>query len=153
VTRFVSEALAKHKRDGFFSGNDRIDHYSHENASQEVKLSYAACFVLIESCTGKVGGFHTLSAHCIILNDAAQGLAKKLLRYPNVPLGAGEGSMLLYDAISRVAKAPVGAYAICADTTDEVAVAFYHDHQFQPLVSRPQSLFLPMKTALAPVSG
>jgi hypothetical protein len=36
---------------------------------------------------------------------------------------------------------------------DEVAAAFYRDHQFQPLVSRPQSLFLPMKTALALVSG
>ena len=61
--------------------------------------------------------------------------------------------MLLYDAISRVAEAPAGAYAICADAIDEDAAAFYRDHQFQPLVSRPQSLFLPMKTAMALVSG
>jgi hypothetical protein len=56
---------------------------------------------------------------------------------------------LLYDAIRRVAKALVGAHAICADAIDDDAAAFYRDHQFQPLVSRPKSLFLPMKTALA----
>ncbi len=39
--------------------------------------------------------------------------------------GAGLGSMLLYDAISRVAQAPIGAYAICADAIDEDATAFY----------------------------
>jgi hypothetical protein len=61
--------------------------------------------------------------------------------------------MLLYDAIGRVAKAPIGAYAICADAINEDATAFYTKHQFQPLVSRPQSLFLPMKTALALVIG
>jgi len=37
--------------------------------------------------------------------------------------GAGLGSMLLYDAISRVAKAPVGAYPICTDAMDEDAAA------------------------------
>ena len=55
--------------------------------------------------------------------------------------------MLLYDAISRVAKALKGAYAICADAIDEAATVFYLKHQFQPLVSRAQTLFLPMKTA------
>ncbi|MCX5958589.1 MAG: DUF1778 domain-containing protein [Cyanobacteria bacterium] len=37
---------------------------------------------------------------------------------------AGLGSMLLYEAISRVAKAPIGAYAICADAIDEAATVF-----------------------------
>jgi GNAT superfamily N-acetyltransferase len=169
VTRFVSEALAKHERAAFLSGNDRMDRYFREMVSQDIKRSYAACYVLIERSTDKLAGFYTLSAHSIPLNDVAPELAKKLPRYPSVPVvligwmgrdlafrGAGVGTMLLYDAISRVAKAPVGAYAICADAADaidEVAAAFYRDHQFQPLVSRLQSLFLPMKTALALVSG
>jgi len=93
-------------------------------------------------------------------------LAKELPRYPSVPVvligwmgrdrafrGTGIGSMLLYDAIGRVVKAPVGVYAICADTIDENAAAFYRKHQFQPLHSRPQNLFLPMKTALALFDG
>jgi hypothetical protein len=61
--------------------------------------------------------------------------------------------MLLYDAIGRVAKAPIGAYTICTDAINEDATAFYTKHQFQPLVSRPQTLFLPMKTAQDLVSG
>ena len=174
MTRFVSEALAKHERAAFLSGNDRVDLYFRETVSQDVKRKYAACYVLIERSTSKVAGFYTLSAHSIPLNDVAPELAKKLPRYPSVPVvligwmgrdlafrGAGVGSLLLYDAISRVAKAPLGAYAICADATadaiadaiDELAAASYRDHQFQPLVSRPQSLFLPIKTALALVSG
>ena len=166
MTRFVSEALAKHARAAFLSGNDRVDLYLRETVSQDVKRKYAACYVLIERSTAKVAGFYTLSAQSIPLNDVAPELAKKLPRYPSVPVvligwmgrdlafrGAGLGSMLLYDAISRVAQAPIGAYAICADAIDEDATVFYLKHQFQPLLSRPQTLFLPMKTAQALFSG
>ena len=166
MKRFVSEALARHERADFCSGHDRIDRYFRETVSQDVKRSYAACYVLIERSSGKLAGFYTLSAHSIPLNDIAPELAKKLPRYPSVPVvligwmgrdlafrGAGLGSMLLYDAISRVAQAPIGAYAICADAIDEDATVFYLKHQFQPLLSRPQTLFLPMKTAQALFSG
>jgi len=65
----------------------------------------------------------------------------------------GLGSMLHYDAISRVAKAPIGAYAICAKAMDEGATALYLKHQFQSLVSRPQTIFLPLKKAQALVNS
>jgi hypothetical protein len=115
----------------------------------------------VSESLGKLAGSYTLSAHSLRLNEVAPELARKLPRYPSVPAvligwmnrgigfrGAGVGAMLLYDAISRVATSPVGAHAICADAIDEAAAAFYREHQFQPLVSRPRSLFLPMKTAL-----
>ena len=57
MTRFVSEALAKHERAGFCSGHDRIDRYFGETVSQDMKRSYAACFALIERSSGKVVGF------------------------------------------------------------------------------------------------
>jgi plasmid stabilization system protein ParE len=126
VTRFVSAALAKHERAAFLSGNDRVDlyfrEYFRETVSQDVKRKYAACYVLIERSTGKVAGFYMLSAHSIPLNDLAPELAKNLPRYPSVPVvligwmgrdlafrGAGVGSLLLDDAISRLAKAPACA--------------------------------------------
>jgi GNAT superfamily N-acetyltransferase len=162
VSRFVSEALAKHERSAFTSGNERIDRYFREAVSQDVKRCYAACYLLIERSSEKIAGFYTLSAHSIPLNDVPPELARKLPRYPSVPVvligwmgrdlasrGTGIGSLLLYDAIRRVVKAPVGVYAICADAIDENAAAFYRKHQFQPLRSRPQTLFLPMKTAIA----
>ncbi len=62
--------------------------------------------------------------------------------------GQQVGSLLLADAITRLAKAPIGVHAICADAIDESAAAFYREHQFQPFASRPNAFYLPMKTAL-----
>jgi ribosomal protein S18 acetylase RimI-like enzyme len=89
-------------------------------------------------------------------------VVKKLPRYPSVPAvligclgrdmasrGAHVGSMLLADAIARLAAAPLGVHALCADAIDETAAAFYREHQFQPFGSRPGSFYLPMKTAVA----
>jgi len=160
VTRFVSEALAKHERAAFLSGNDRVVIYFRETVSQGVKREYDARYVLIVRSTGKIAACYTLSAHSIPLNDVAPELAKKLPRYSSVPVvligwmgrdlafrGTGVGSLLLYDAISRAAKVPIRAYAICADAIDESAVGIYRKHQFQHLLSRPKTLFLPVKTA------
>jgi GNAT superfamily N-acetyltransferase len=166
VTRFFTESLGQRERAAFTSGHERIDRYFREIVNQDIKRKYAACYVLVERATDRIAGFYTLSAHSVALNDIGPELAKKLPRYPSVPAvligwmgrelafrGEGVGSLLLYDAISRVAIAPVGAHAICADAIDEAAAAFYRDDQFQPLASRPQSLFLPMKTALALVNS
>jgi hypothetical protein len=57
--------------------------------------------------------------------------------------------MLLYDAIARLAASPAGVHAICADAIDADAAAFYRVHGFEAFASRPQSFYLPMKTALA----
>jgi ribosomal protein S18 acetylase RimI-like enzyme len=161
VTRLFSEALAKHDRAGFSSGNERVDRYFHTTVSQDVRRNYAASYVLVERDTGKLAGFYTLSSYSVPLNDIAPEWVKKLPRYPSVPAvligwlgrdrafrGAGTGTLLLYDAISRIAKSPVGVHAICADAIDEAAVTFYREHEFLPLVGRPQSLYLPMHTAV-----
>ena len=60
--------------------------------------------------------------------------------------------MLLADAITRLATAPVGIHALCADAIDDAAAAFYREHQFRPFISRPQSFYLPTKTAFALVN-
>jgi len=96
----------------------------------------------------------------------AADVAKKLPRYPSVPaaligwLGRDEsyrgqhvGAMLLADALTRLATAPLGVHAICADAIDVAAAAFYREHQFQPFNSRPNSFYLPMKTAQALTTG
>jgi len=166
LKRFISQALGAHARTAFASGNERIDRYFRETVSQDVKRGYAACYVLVERATGTLAGFYTLSAHGVPLNDIAADLRKKLPRYPSVPAvligwmgrdlgfrGDGIGTLLLYDAIARIAHSPIGAHAICADAIDDEAAAFYRKHQFRPLDSRPRGLFLPMKTALLLVAG
>lgn len=166
MTRFVSEALSDHDRTQFNSGNERIDRYFRETVSQDVKRKYAACYVLVEKASGQVAGFYTLSSHTIPLTEVSADIAKKLPRYPSIPAvligwlgrhvafqGQGIGSLLLFDAIARVASSPVGAHALCADAIDEAVAMFYRTHQFEPFASRPHSLFLPMKTALELVKG
>jgi ribosomal protein S18 acetylase RimI-like enzyme len=165
VTRFASEALAKHDRATFNSGSERIDRYFRETVSQDIKRNYAACYVLVEQESAKVAGFYTLFSHSIPLTELSPEWAKKLPRWPSVPAvligwlgrdlafrGQAIGPMLLYDAIGRLAASPVGAHAICADALDEAAAAFYQAHQFQPFVSRPHSLYLPLKTVFELVS-
>jgi ribosomal protein S18 acetylase RimI-like enzyme len=162
VTAFVSEALGQHDRSAFTSGNERIDGYFRQTVSQDVKRSYAACYVLVDKASTKIAGFYTLSSHSIPLTELAVDMRRKLPRYPSVPAvligwlgrdlsfrGLHVGSMLLADAITRLAAAPIGVHALCADAIDDAAAAFYREHQFQPFVSRPHSLYLPMKTAVA----
>ena len=136
MTAFFSEALGKHDRSAFASGNERIDGYFRQTVSQDVKRGYAACYVLVEKVNAKIAGFYTLSSHGIPLTDLAQDIARKLPRYPSVPAvligwlgqdisfrGQHVGSLLLADAITRLAALPIGVHAICADAIDDTAGA------------------------------
>ena len=162
MTPFHSEALGRHTRSSFSSGNARIDDYFRHAVSQDIKRGYCACHVLVERSTSRIAGFYTLSSHSIPLTELAQDLARKLPRYPSVPAvligwlgrdlawrGRQIGPLLLADAIVRIAAAPIGVHALCADAIDDAAAAFYMAHQFRPFNSRPQSLYLPMKTAVS----
>ena len=166
MSEVFSEALCKHDRAAFTGGNDRIDSYFRQTVSQDVKRGYAACYVLVERSSGKVAGFYTLSSHSIPLIDVPADVARKLPRYPSIPAvligwlgrdlafrGQHIGPMLLADAIARLAAAPVGIHAICADAIDAAAAAFYREHQFQAFNSRPLGFYLPLKTALALVAS
>jgi ribosomal protein S18 acetylase RimI-like enzyme len=161
VTRFFSEALGKHDRTAFASGNERIDTYFRATVSQDVKRHYAQCYVLVERETNRLAGFYSLSATNIPLVEIPAELARKLPRYPTVPAaligwlgrdlgfrGQEIGAMLLRDAVVRVAASNIGVYALCADAIDDAAVGFYLRLLFTPFGGRPKSLFLPLVTAL-----
>ena len=161
MTRFYSEALSKHDRAAFASGNERIDTYFRTTISQDVKRHYAQCYVLVEKATNRLAGFYSLSATNIPLTEIPGDLARKLPRYPTVPAaligwlgrdlgfrGQEIGAMLLRDAVVRVAASNIGVYALCADAIDDAAVSFYQRFLFTPFEGRPKSLFLPVATAL-----
>jgi len=160
--RFHIEPLTKaHDRSCFACGNPRIDAYFHIRVSQDVKHDYAKCYVVIETTTGQIAGFYTLSSNSVLLAEVPQPLASKLPRYPTVPAvligwlardhrfaGLGLGEALVFDAVKRVATAPIGAHAIFADAIDEAAGLFYRELGFMPLVSRPNAYYLPIVTAM-----
>ena len=162
MSRFVSEALAKHDRSAFASGNDKIDGYFRNVVSQDVRRGYAACYVLVETESGKLAGFYTLTSSNIPLDQIPPAMARKLPRYPTVPAvligwlardvgfkGQNVGTMLLYDAFARIATSPVGVHAILVNAIDDEAEAFYRKNLFIPFAANARSLFLPVATALA----
>lgn len=156
---FIIEPLRGHDRSDFACGTDALDHYLRTQASQDVKRLIANCFVAVDEATGVVAGYYTLAATSIRADDLPSELLKRLPRYPVLPAALvgrlavdrrfhrkGLGSALLADAALRVLEGDVKALALIVDAKDQSAIAFYRAQGFQPFISRPMSLFLPLGT-------
>jgi GNAT superfamily N-acetyltransferase len=146
-------------RSAFRCGNDRIDRFFQNVVSQDIRRNYARCFVCIEAESQALVGFYTLSAQSVDLGDIPAEMAKKLPRYPRIPcvlMGwlavdsrfarRGIGSLLLADALDRVVRSDIGAYAVLVDPIDEAASEFYRHHAFVSLGPENTRLVLPLAT-------
>lgn len=159
---FRVEALSSHDRAAFCCGNDRIDRYFRETVTQDAKRRLANCFVAVETATGKLAGFYTLTSSSIPLSEIPEDLRKKLpSRLPvGVALigwlgrhvdfkGRDLGGILLIDAIKRIASADVASHAIIVDAIDDHAIEFYRGYGFVSLdADRPNRMYLPVATAV-----
>lgn len=159
------EPLAKHhERSGFRCGSDALDRYLQQQARQDADKHVAAPFVLVAADSPVVLGYYTLSASVIGVQDVAPDLAKKLPRYPQLPVtligrlavdqtrkGQGHGEWLLMDALQRSLHhaAQIAAMAVVVDAKDDAADAFYRHFDFQPLQATSRRLYLPMQTIAA----
>ncbi|SMF97911.1 Acetyltransferase (GNAT) domain-containing protein [Methylomagnum ishizawai] len=156
--KFIIEILASHhyKKD-FSCGNEALDRYFANQASQDVKRRVSGCYVAIEKATGRIAGYYTLSASGIPLEDMPEGLAKKLPRYPIVPVaclgrlavdknyhGQKLGAALLWDSIQRALRSEVVVFALVVDAKDDQARNFYLHHGFSYFSSTPNKLILPL---------
>ncbi len=157
---FRLELLAGHDRSKFHCGEDIPDSYFQTQATQDMRRRVANCFIAVDSLTGQVAGYYTLSSGGILMTDLPAETVKKLPRYPTVPAvrigrlavdrsfqGRGLGAALLADAVIRTLKAGPAAFALLVDAKNERAAAFYRHHGFLECVSQPMALFLPVATA------
>jgi GNAT superfamily N-acetyltransferase len=141
------------ERTNFSSGSQPLDKYFKEQVTQDIKRRVASCFVALDQ--DQVAAYYTLASASILLTDLPSEIAKKLPRYPSVPAvrmgrlavdqtykGQGLGASMLADAIQRVARAEIAAYALLVDAKDQSAEAFYKHHGFLEL--KPLILFFPM---------
>ena len=158
---FIVELLhRRHDRAGFACGVAALDQYLQTQAMQDVRRRVAACYVALETPgETKIAGYYTLAAGGIPLADLPKSLAKRLPRYPSVPVarlgrlavarayqGRKLGSSLLWSAGTRASRAELAAFALVVDAKDDRAAAFYRHHGFEPLESQPRQLVLPLST-------
>jgi ribosomal protein S18 acetylase RimI-like enzyme len=149
-------------RNGFNSGSEPLDSYFKKQVAQDIRRKVTACFVAL-SADGRVAGYYTLASASIFLGDLPAEITRKLPRYPSVPAvrmgrlavdqafrGQGLGGALLADALTRVVRSEIAAYALMVDAKDEKAADFYRHHGFLETATKPLTLFLPLATA--PVS-
>ncbi len=156
--RFVIEALSSSPdRTGFSCGSEQLDRYFHRQVTQDIRKRSTACFIAVDPKADRIAGFYTLAASAVALSDLPEALARRLPRYPSVPVarmgrlaidqayqGRKLGAALLWDAASRSARSEVMAFALVVDAKDEQAEAFYLHHGFVNFGSLPLCLVLPL---------
>ena len=161
-TPWQTLALQKdHVRNAFSCGTPALDRYLHQQARQDHEKQVAAVFVLLQGTSPKVLAYYTLSAFTIETRQVPATLARKLPRYPQLPVtllgrlavdqqckGQGIGQFMLLDALRRChqAASDIAAMAVVVDAKDEAAAAFYLHYGFIPLDDSANRLFLPMAT-------
>ena len=155
---FLIEALGPdHDRSEFTCGTIALDRYFRGQVSQDVRRRATACYVAVEAAGSKIAGYYTLAAGGVPLVEMPPTLAKKLPRYPSVPVarlgrlavgrayhGRKLGSALLWDAIERSLRSEIAVFALVVDAKDDQAAAFYLHHGFVSFGSQPMQFVLPL---------
>jgi ribosomal protein S18 acetylase RimI-like enzyme len=155
---FRIEALApEHDRAAFTCGSDALDRYLRERASQDIRRRTSACYVAVDDQISALAGYYTLAASSVALTDLSEPMAKKLPRYPLVPVARiGRlavstafqkrqlGAALLWDAGQRAAQSGMGVFALVVDAKDQTAAAFYAHHGFVNFSADPLAFVLPI---------
>ncbi len=160
--QFAIELLAvTHDRAQFKSGVEALDRYLREQASQDVRRRVSNCFVALDTSSGRIAGYYTLAATSIPVTELPVAETKRLPRYPVLPAtlvgrlavdinfrGQRLGAALVADAVRRTAHADAASFTLLVDAKEDGAANFYRHLGFAVLPSRPNSLFLPIATAL-----
>jgi len=152
--------VSEHDRAAFSCGVEALNTYLQKQASQDVKKHVAVVFVM--TTDGKnIAGYYTLSQYSVRLDDVSPEVAKKLPRYPNVPVtllgrlavseawkGQKLGTLLLMDALYRCLKGSkeLASAGVIVDAKDEAAAGFYKKFGFMELPKVEKRLFLPIGT-------
>jgi GNAT superfamily N-acetyltransferase len=161
LTSIAVEPLGRqHDRKAFHCGVDALDRYLKQQAMQDADKRVAAPFVAVSPPNKRILGYYTLSASVVPLADLPDELARKLPRYPQLPVtllgrlavdqstkGQGLGEHLLLDALHRslTHADQIAAMAVVVDAKDEGAAAFYQHYGFRTLQAQPCRLFVPMR--------
>lgn len=149
--------LGQQDRSGFTCGNEALNAYLLTQAGQDMKRRVAACFLAIDTTTGAIAGYYTLSACHTQLMDLSDDWQKKLPRYPTVPSvrlgrlavdvryqGRKLGVALFGNAIVRALRSDIAAHMMVVEAKADIAAAFYMHHGFRRDPREPLRLYAPL---------
>ncbi len=144
-------------RAAFRCGNESLDRYIREQATQDTRRGVARVFVAVmPEEPQRIAGFFTLSAAWVVASDLPPEVAKRLPRHP-VPAALvgrlavetgfarrGLGSILLADAVKKAMAAAemVAMTVVVVDPIDDAARAFYSAFGFRSLQAPQRHMFL-----------
>lgn len=155
----------RHDRAAFSCGVEQVDNYFQRTANKLAKANNVRLYVLVDP-SGSVIGFYALNAHAVSYTDSPAKFARTRPSLGNIPAayismigrdkkfrGGGYGGDMLVDALRRIAGVAdaIGVAVVMLDVLDcgepdRVArrKALYESYGFQPLVSNPLRMFLPV---------
>jgi ribosomal protein S18 acetylase RimI-like enzyme len=155
----ISPLGKQHDRKPFDCGEPSLNQYLNRYASQDIGRRVNRVFVASPpGAPWQVIGYYSLSAGSLDATALPEAFRRRLPRYP-VPVvllgrlaiaeshqGMGLGSILLADALRRIAEASqvMAVYAVVVDALNDQAAEFYRQFGFISLPSQPLKLFLPM---------
>lgn len=156
---FEIAPLGKQDRSNFSCGSEALDRYFKTQVTQDIRRRVTACYIALDTATGKIAGYYTLSAADIPVSDLPTEIVRRLPRYPSVPaarigrLAVDQqyqerklGGALLLNAAMRAVRSEVAVFALVVDAKDENASAFYRHHEFSTFGSSPLQLIAPIDT-------
>ena len=151
----------QHDRKSFDCGENSLNQYLHLYANQDIRRRINRVFVASPpDAPRQVIGYYSLSAGSLDANVLPEAFRRRLPRYPAPVVllgrlavaeshqGMGLGSILLADALQRIAQASqvMAVYAVVVDALNDQAAEFYRQFGFIPMPSQPLKLFLPMES-------
>ncbi len=136
---FIIEPLKAQDRKDFDCGEDALNRYLRERATQDIKRRLNRVFVAIEEGKSQVIGYYTLAATTVEAEKLPPSHTKHLPKYP-IPaalLGKlavdkgwakqGLGKLLLANAIRRVQvlEKEIGIHVLVVDPLTDDLIRFY----------------------------
>ncbi len=159
IKLLISKLDKSHDRKSFDCGNEALNRYIKQLASQILKRNEAVIYVAHKANDNKVVGYYTLST-CHIQQSDDPSLLKKQSPHGYIPCvllgrlavdikqqGKGLGSDLLLHAMGAVKRLSdtIGIAYLIVDSKDDRAKSFYQAYRFTELTSNPSRLCYAVK--------
>jgi hypothetical protein len=127
TARQVLALQKEHERQNFTCGSPALDRYLKNQARQDSDKRVAAVFALVQPPASQVLGYYTLSASTIHADEVPPEFARKLPRYPQLPV-----TLLGRLAIDQGLKGQgMGQWIRSAVLASEKSLAAYLRPQYQ----------------------